>query len=66
VSTQGQDDSDFLSLLLNIMSCHLICICGTLSNVYDPPIETDLITPPLTKSVHLFKFCPHKECIFIF
>jgi hypothetical protein len=32
------------SLLLNIMTCHLVCTCGTLFNVYDPPIETDLIT----------------------
>jgi hypothetical protein len=32
------------SLLLNIMTCHLVCTYGTLFNVYDPPIETDLIT----------------------
>jgi hypothetical protein len=34
----------FFSLVLNIMQCHLFCICDTLFSVYDPPIETDLIT----------------------
>jgi hypothetical protein len=38
-----EDDPDFLSFLLNIMSCHLVCICDTLFNTYDPPIETGLI-----------------------
>jgi hypothetical protein len=30
------------SLLLNMMSCHLVCICATLFNAYDPLIERDL------------------------
>jgi hypothetical protein len=30
-----EDDPYFLSLLLNIISCHLFCLCGTLCNVYD-------------------------------
>jgi hypothetical protein len=34
--------SILLNILLNIMSCHLFCICDTLFYVYDPPIETDL------------------------
>jgi hypothetical protein len=45
-----EDDPNFLSLslslLLNIMSCNLFCICGTIFNVYDPLIETGLIIIP--------------------
>jgi hypothetical protein len=37
-----EDDPGFLSVLLNIMTCHHFFICGTLFNVYDPHIETDL------------------------
>jgi hypothetical protein len=36
----------FSSPLLNIMSCHLFCICDTLFNVYDPPIDTVLSPHP--------------------
>jgi hypothetical protein len=43
VPTRGhEDDPDFLYLLLNSMTCHLLCIFDTLFNVYDPPIKTDL------------------------
>jgi hypothetical protein len=39
--TRGhEDDPGFLSIVLNIMSCHLICICDTLFNAYDHSIET--------------------------
>jgi hypothetical protein len=31
------------SLLLNIKPCHLFCMCDILFNVYDPPIETNLM-----------------------
>jgi hypothetical protein len=39
-----EDDPDFLSLLLNIIAYHLVCICGTLFNAYDPPIENGLMS----------------------
>jgi hypothetical protein len=42
---RGHEDDPYflsLSLLLNLMPCHVVCICGTLFNAYDPPIETGL------------------------
>jgi hypothetical protein len=45
VPTRGhEDDPGFLSLLINIMSCHLFFICGTLFNADDPPIESSLMS----------------------
>jgi hypothetical protein len=41
-----EDDPRFLSHLLNIMTCHLICICDTLFNVYDSSVETGLDIHP--------------------
>jgi hypothetical protein len=49
-----EDDPGFLSLLLNIMSCHLVCICGTLFDTYDPPIETGLRASANSTPLRLF------------